>query len=287
MNSLFLPSILALGGLGLFFGAGLAYAARKFAVEVDPRVEKVLDILPGVNCGACGQPGCSAYAEAVVAGRVPPNQCAPGGPEVTSKIAQILGITGVEAAEAKVAVVCCQGGRSIAEEKFDYSGLEDCRAAELIGGGSKACRFGCLGLGSCVRACPFDAMVMTEEGLPRVLEDKCTACGICVTTCPRGIMQLIPKEQKVYLGCVSQDRAKAVKSVCKVGCFACKICAMPKVSPSGSIVMEGNLPEIKSPFSDELFLAYKKCPSKSYVLRGELPDSITEAQDEKGSKADG
>jgi Na+-translocating ferredoxin:NAD+ oxidoreductase subunit B len=270
MDALFLPSIIALGGLGLMFGAGLAYASKKFAVYVDPKVEQILESLPGANCGACGKPGCSAYAEAVAKGETPPNMCAPGGEEVTSAISSILGVQAT-AEEPKVAVTRCQGGHEEAVEKFVYDGIQDCSAAELVGGGSKACGYGCLGLGSCVKACPFDAMYMSDNGLPVVIEDKCTACGICVSTCPRGIMELIPRSQKVFLACVSQDKAKAVKSVCKVGCFACKICTTPKVTPEGAIQMEGNLPEIKDLNSEDLYAAFDRCPSNSYVIRGERP----------------
>ncbi len=271
MDPLLMSSILVLGFLGLFFGSGLAFASKKFAVEVDPKVDEILAILPGANCGACGVPGCSAYAEAVAAGRVPPNKCVPGGKDVAEKVSFIMGLTGVEIAEPKIVAVHCQGGRKEAKERFIYQGLEDCRAAQLIGGGSKACRYGCLGLGSCVKACPFDALYMNDNDLPVVIEEKCTGCGVCVLTCPRGILSLIPVTQKVYLGCCSQDRGKAVKDVCTVGCFACKICATPKVTPSGAITMEGNLPEIKDIHSAELYTAAEKCPSKSYVIRGERP----------------
>ena len=273
MDPLFAYSLLALGGMGLFFGSGLAFAARKFAVEVDPKVEQILDILPGANCGACGLPGCAAYAEAVAAGRVPPNKCVPGGADLTSKIAAIAGISGIEAEEAKVAVIHCQGGKKEAQERFIYQGLQDCSAAELVGGGSKACTYGCLGLGSCAKACPFDAISMNDNGLPVVDEAKCTGCGVCVSTCPRAIISLIPRSQPVYLGCVSQGKAKAVKSICSVGCFACKLCANPKVTPEGSIEMDENLPVIKNLYHDEVYKAVEKCPANSYVVRIPRPES--------------
>ncbi|MBD3375528.1 Fe-S cluster domain-containing protein [candidate division KSB1 bacterium] len=282
MDPLFLSSILALGGLGLFFGGGLAFAARKFAVKVDPKVADIKEILPNANCGACGYPGCAAYAEAVAAGRVPPNKCTPGGAEVTEKISLIMGITGVETEEPKVAAVHCQGGKAEAVEKFKYEGIEDCSAALLIGGGHKACEYGCLGLGSCAKACPFDAIEMNENGLPVILEDKCTACGVCVTTCPRNILSLIPRSQPVYLGCVSQDKAKAVKSICKVGCFACKICASPKVAPEGSIEMDGNLPVIKDIYHEEVYAGAKKCPANSYVIR--IPQAEAETAEQSQAK---
>ena len=267
MNPLFLTSIVALGGLGFLFGAGLAYASKRFAVEVDPKVEAIDEVLPGANCGACGYPGCAAYAEAAAKGEAPPDKCMPGGADVTAQISEILGVESDSSADPKVAVVRCQGDNELAAEKYVYQGVEDCHAAQLIAGGPKECQYGCLGLGSCVKACPFDAMVMSDKGLPVVLEDKCTACGICVTTCPRGIMELIPRSQTVFLGCISQDKAKAVKSVCKVGCFACKICTTPKVTPSGVIEMDGNLPVIKDPTHEELYAAAEKCPANSYVIR--------------------
>jgi Na+-translocating ferredoxin:NAD+ oxidoreductase subunit B len=271
MDPLMISSILALGALGLMFGSGLAFASKKFAVDVDPKVEAINALLPHANCGACGQPGCAAYADAIVAGRVPPNKCTPGGKEVAEKIASIMGLLGVTVEEPKLAVVHCQGGYQEAKERFQYQGVQDCRAALLIGGGSKSCRYGCLGLGSCAASCPFGAIAMNSNGLPVIDEEKCTGCNVCVVTCPRSILSLIPRSQKVYLACRSLDKARAVKDVCSVGCFACKICVTPKVAPSGSIVMEGNLPEIRVIDSPELFTAYDKCPSKSYVLRGNRP----------------
>ncbi|MDZ7346706.1 MAG: Fe-S cluster domain-containing protein [candidate division KSB1 bacterium] len=280
MSPTFLTSLLALGGLGLLFGAGLAFASQKFAVFVDPKVEEILAALPGANCGACGKPGCAAYAEAVPKGEIPPNRCSPGGAEVAKRLAAIMGVE-ASVAEPKVAVVQCQGGKAEAVEKFVYQGPQDCTAATLVGGGHKACSYGCLGLGSCVRACPFGAMYMSENGLPVVIEEKCTACNICVVTCPRGIMALIPRSQKVYLACVSQEKLKAVKAVCSVGCYTCKICVTPKVTPSGAIEMEGNLPVIKNPTSEDLYTAAEKCPAGCYVIREKNPSAVAAVESQE------
>ena len=268
MDIVVISSILGIGSLGLFFGASLAYASKKFAVEVDPKIEEIIEKLPGANCGGCGYPGCSGYAEAVVKSGASMTLCSPGGDAVIQDIANIMGVKAVEAGEKMVAVVQCRGDNEKAPKRFHYAGITNCHAAQIIMGGDKACIYGCLGLGTCVESCPFGAMKMGEAGLPIVDEDKCTACGMCVSACPRGIMKLIPVSQQVFIGCVSQDKGKAVKQVCKVGCTGCTLCSKPKITPSGSIEMKGNLPEIVDPKAEDLMNAVQKCPTKSFVVRG-------------------
>jgi electron transport complex protein RnfB len=267
MQNSTLLALITLGGLGLLFSVGLAYASRKFAVKEDRRISQILDVLAGANCGACGYPGCHAFAEAVVKGEAPMSGCTPGGAESTGRIAKIMGMeTGGGEYVPQVAAVRCRGNRTTARELFRYQGLEDCSAAQLAAGGSKACLYGCLGLGTCVHVCPFDALSMGQDGLPMVDDKKCTACGLCVSACPRQIIQLIPLEVQVYLGCVSKDKGKAVKAICSVGCIGCGICAKPKVTPSGAITMDGNLPVIDYAKADiDLVVAAHKCPTKSYV----------------------
>jgi ferredoxin len=166
----------------------------------------------------------------------------------------------------RVAAVCCRGGYKEARELFRYQGLEDCAAAQLAAGGAKACRYGCLGLGTCVRVCPFEALSMGDNGLPLVDEERCTACGLCVTACPRNIIELIPRSAQIYLACVSQDKGKAVKTVCSVGCIGCGLCAKPKITPSGAITMKGNLPVVDyRTGGTDLLVAAAKCPTHSYA----------------------
>lgn len=267
MDTTILMPIIGLGFLGLFFGLFLAYASKKFAVEVDPKVEMVLEILPGANCGGCGYPGCSGYAEAVVKEIANVDLCAPGGAEVVEQIAKILGKENVGTKVPVIATVQCRGGKAEAVERFVYQGISDCTAAQMIDGGNKACSYGCLGLGSCAKACPFDAIEMSDNGLPLIIAEKCTGCGICVKTCPRNIITLLPTTQKIFVGCVSQDKGKAVKAVCTVGCTGCSLCSRPKTTPSGAIEMDGNLPKIKDIMADDLMNAVEKCPTKSFVVR--------------------
>ena len=265
MNPILLASLISLGGLGLVFGALLAFASKIFSVKVDPRVEQIAEILPNANCGACGYAGCTAFAEAVARGEAATNLCIPGGASVAHSIAEIMGVEAKEVTK-RVAVVRCGGGKNEAVAKYVYEGLTDCHAAELLGGGSKACKYGCLGLGSCVSACPYDAIAMSDDGLPVVFEEKCIGCGLCAQACPRGIIEMIPITQKVYVACVSHDRGKNVKAVCSVGCTGCTLCASPKFVPSGKVKIEDNLPTVSSDWED-FSAAVEKCPAKCFVVR--------------------
>jgi RnfABCDGE-type electron transport complex B subunit len=265
-------AVLTMAGIGTLFGAGLAYASRKFHVYVDPKVEHITEVLPGTNCGSCGQAGCSGFAEAVAAGKAPANGCVPGGPEVAEQVAAIMGVEAA-AAEPPLAVVCCRGGRAEAKERFVYRGIEDCKAAQFVSSGSKACVYGCLGLGSCVRACPSSAITMGENGLPLISEELCSGCGLCVAACPRAIIVLIPRTQRLYLGCVSQGKAKEVKASCSVGCIACTLCAGKKAPPTGGIKMEGNLPKIDYEICRDWPEANDVCPTHAFVIRnGSRPE---------------
>ena len=254
-----LTSALGLGLLALLLGLGLGLAAKMFGVKRDEREEKALEILPGANCGGCGYAGCQAFLSALIKGEASITGCPAGGAEVHEKLADVLGIE-LEKAVPYKAVVRCAGTKKAAGEKYSYRGIENCLAASLLAQGPKDCRYGCLGFGDCARACPFDAMSMGADGLPVVDREKCTGCGICVKTCPKGINELVPENRRVFIGCVSRGRGKAVKEVCSAGCIACGICA--KVSPEGAVVMDDNLPVIKTEDDRDLEKAVEKCPVK-------------------------
>ena len=198
---------LAIGGLGLLAGVGLAVASKVFYVYVDPQIIEVEEALPGANCGGCGLPGCSAAAQAIVVGHLAPNSCVGGGVEVHQKVAEILGVK-VELKEPEIAQIGCRYSVEKADIKYIYDGVSDCRAAMLLDGGAKQCPIGCIGLGSCVKACPFGALSMGNDGLPVVHEDICTGCGTCVRTCPKGIIALTSVTNRI-LGEYTTDECTA------------------------------------------------------------------------------
>jgi Na+-translocating ferredoxin:NAD+ oxidoreductase RNF subunit RnfB len=255
--------------LGVLFGVGLAVASRFFHVATDARVEAVLAALPGVNCGACGFAGCEGYARAVVEKKESPALCIPGGRKTAASVAQIMGLAAGEAAAPPCAVVHCQGGTDRCGRRAVYQGIADCRAAQMMQGGDKACEFGCLGYGTCAAVCPFGAMTMGPDRIPVVDRAKCTACGLCVKACPRRIIELLPNTSPVCLACCSQDKGAAVKTTCKVGCIACWICV--KVSPPGSVEKNGNLPKLTYPAGVDYAAALEKCPMHCFVKVGGGP----------------
>ncbi len=184
-----LSSFLVLMGLGLLASIMLVIASKVFYVWEDPRIEQVEDALLGANCGGCGYAGCSAAAEAVIAGKAGPDICVAGGFEIAQGVALVLGMS-VEEKEPEISKPGCIYGFHEADLKYTYDGVIDCRAAMLLYGGSKECNIGCLGLGTCVRACPFDALSMGENNLPVVNKARCTGCGVCVENCPKDIITL-------------------------------------------------------------------------------------------------
>jgi len=234
-----LVPVLTMGILGLLFSVGLVFAYKKFQVSIDPKIEKIAEILPQANCGACGFSGCQAFAEAVIKSKALPNGCRIGREDVSLQIAAILGATAVEVIK-KIACVHCRGTFEAAKSRGTYLGISTCYASHLVGG-NKQCGYACLGFGDCARACPFAAIQMTEEGIPVIAEDKCTACGICVDVCPRNILELHHLSQQVIVFCRSQDRGAVARKFCKNACIVCGICS--RACPE-AIIIENNLAKI-------------------------------------------
>lgn len=257
-----LSAILTLGGMGAIAGLGLGFAARKFSVEVDERLEEVIEALPGINCGACGFAGCRPCAEAINLGDAEVNACPVGGDETVISLATIIGVEPVESVK-QFARVFCTGGVTEARRSFEYQGLDDCNAAVLVAGGGKACVFGCLGLGSCVAACPYDAMYMNENGIPIIMDDRCTGCTLCAPACPKDLIEMVPAVADVQILCNSTHKGSEVKKVCTVGCIACDICV--KVCPYEAISMTAFLAEIDYDKCTNCGLCVAKCPDDTIL----------------------
>jgi electron transport complex protein RnfB len=259
---LILTPVIVMGLLATLFGLSIGLASRRFALHIDPRIARIVDILPCTNCGTCGYPGCSAFAKAVADGSAEPTECIIGGSKVANRIAEIISRS-LSEKEPMMAVVHCKGGRLEAREKAIYHGIQDCQAAVICGNGHKTCSDGCLGLGSCVRACPFHAIRINDNLVAVVDSEICTGCGKCLAACPRAIISLIPRVHKIYLACANHEHGAKVKKYCSVGCTACSICVA--ATPSGAIAIEDNLPHLDYARHETFVPAAYKCPSKCFV----------------------
>ena len=220
-----LTAVLILGGTGLVFGVLIAIADRTLRVWEDPRIDTVAGMLPGANCGACGVPGCRAFAEKLVGGEARPAGCNVANAEARDAIASFLGVDAGEAVKV-VARLLCAGGSEVARQQAEYRGVSTCAAAAAVAGGGKGCAWGCLGLADCVRSCTFDAMRMSEDGLPLIDVAKCTACGDCVEACPKEILTLLPLDRHLLVQCRNLVAGDAVLEECRAACTACGKCVM-------------------------------------------------------------
>ncbi|HPT38715.1 MAG TPA: RnfABCDGE type electron transport complex subunit B [Candidatus Omnitrophota bacterium] len=258
-----LIAILILGILGLVFGIGLAIASKKLAVTINLKLDQVQHLLPGSNCGACGNPGCFGFAESLVNGQGQVDNCRVCSDESREKIAEILGLALVKQ-NKKIATVHCNGGSRV-KDKYLYDGVHDCITANLVLGGQKTCVFSCLGFGTCVKACPFGAISMSEQNLPVVDKIKCRSCNKCVLSCPKKIFSLVSITNSVYVACSSTDPGKDVKSICPVGCIACKLCE--KACKFDAIHVVDNLAVIDYHKCTSCQECVKVCPAKTIMVR--------------------
>ena len=248
------------GIVGIVIGILLGIASEKFKVEVDEREILVRAELPGNNCGGCGYAGCDALAKAIVEGKAKVNQCPVGGASVGDKIAAIMGVE-AGAAEKMVAFVKCKGTCDKANVQYNYYGMDDCVkiAAAVPGAGDKACSYGCLGSGSCVKACQFDAIHIVD-GVAVVDKEKCVACGACAAVCPRHLIDLVPYKAEHLVQCNSHDKGADVKKKCGAGCIGCTLCT--KQCEADAIHMDNNVAVIDYEKCTNCGKCAEKCPAK-------------------------
>lgn len=252
------------GGVGILIGFFLGVSGEKFKVEVDEREVAVTEALPGNNCGGCGYAGCSGLAAAIVKGEAPVNQCPVGGAPVAAKIGEIMGVK-AEEGERKAAFVKCAGTCEKASLDYDYTGIQDCTMASMMqNGGAKGCNSGCLGFGSCVAACPFDA-IHVVDGIAVVDKEACKACGKCIAACPKHLIELIPYEQKTFVRCNSNAKGKVQLTICQAGCIGCRLCE--KNCEAGAITVTNFLAHIDADKCTECGVCVEKCPRKIITLR--------------------
>jgi Na+-translocating ferredoxin:NAD+ oxidoreductase RNF subunit RnfB len=258
-----LDAVLILGGVGLVFGVVIAMANKRLWVWEDPRIDIVAQMLPNANCGACGLPGCRAFAEQAVEGKVTPAQCTVSGEAARGQIASYLGVDVGEVVK-NVARLLCAGGSDVADYQAEYRGLSTCAAAAAVAGGGKGCAWGCLGLADCERVCDFDAIHMSDSGLPVVDVEKCTACGDCVEACPKSLLELRPVNAGLLVQCKNLIGGDDALEWCKVACTACGKCVQD--AANGLISVASGVAVINY---DEIALAepraVERCPTGAIV----------------------
>lgn len=245
--------------VGFLIGIFLGLASKKLAVPVDEKEEKVRALLPGANCGGCGYAGCDACAKAIASGEAKPNACPVASNDIHVEIAKLMG-SSVEVTEKQVAFVKCAGTCDKAKRNSSYYGPKDCKLAAGIGGnGTKSCSYGCMGFGSCVKVCAFDAIHIID-GIAIVDKEKCTACGMCAAECPINIIEMVPAESRVHVSCNSHDKGKDVKTVCTTGCIGCKLCE--KACQYDAIHVSDNLAKIDYSKCTNCGACVNVCPVK-------------------------
>ena len=251
-----------IGAIGIIIGVLLGIASEKFKVEVDEKEMLVRAELPGNNCGGCGYPGCDGLADAIAKGKAPVNACPVGGPAVADKIAAIMGVD-AGGAVRKVAFVKCKGTCDKTRVQYNYYGADDCRMISVVpGAGEKACAYGCMGYGTCVKACAFDA-IHVVDGVAVVNKEKCVACGKCVAACPNHLIELVPYDAQHLVRCSSHDKGKDVKAKCENGCIACTLCT--RQCEFDAVHVVDNLAAIDYEKCTNCGKCAAKCPSKIIV----------------------
>lgn len=264
-------SALVIGGIGFFVGIILIWASQKFAVETNPLVDEVIEVLPGANCGACGYAGCADFGEKVVDGLASVDGCPVGGFDTAKLVGELLGQE-VKEAESIYPFVRCNGGLNCTDN-IDYVGIEDCRAVMMTSIGEKGCKYGCMGRGTCVRACPFSAIEIGDDHFPHINKNLCKSCGLCVEVCPNGVMVMANDSEQVHVLCRSHDKGKAVKAVCEFGCIGCKICV--KNCPADAITVTNFLAEIDQEKCTNCGQCVENCPQKSIVMRSNVVEAAS------------
>lgn len=251
-----LTTVIIVATIGIIAGAILVIASKLMYVHEDERIGTVSACLPGANCGACGYAGCADYAKAIVETGCATNLCTPGGKATVEAVSAVMGVE-ANAADAKKAVVACQGYTCNTGTKFNYEGISTCSAATKLFAGPSECSYGCLGFGDCVKVCTFDA-IKVIDGAARVIQEKCTGCGACTKACPKMIISIIAESNKPAILCENKDKGAQTRKICKTGCIGCMKCV--KICPATAISMDSNLARIDQDKCTGCMACVAECP---------------------------
>jgi Na+-translocating ferredoxin:NAD+ oxidoreductase RNF subunit RnfB len=248
MNTI-ISTVVVLSSLGVLLAVILYFVAQKFKVFEDPRIDEIVEILPGANCGGCGYAGCRAFAEALVNNDdISALLCPVGGSNVMNRAAEHLGkVAAVK--DPLIAVVRCAGSCEARPRTNLFEGAKSCLVMATTYSGDTGCSFGCLGQGDCVVSCGFDAISINPETLlPEVDDEKCTACGSCVKVCPKFIIELRkkgPKNRRIFVSCVNKDKGGVAKKSCAAACTGCtkcqKVCTFEAINIANNLAYIDNL----------------------------------------------
>ncbi len=253
--------------VGSVFALILLIFSQRWKVQMDPKIEHVLEALPGIDCGACGYAGCASYAKAVVADPTLIGKCSPGGGDAAAKIGQVLNLQISDQGAPKRPIIHCRAHKEDKTRLSQCGGIGTCISANAMPS-SMACQFGCIGYGDCVSACKFNALKIVDS-LATVIYENCTGCGACAKACPRNLIEMVPftNENMMVVACSSQENGKATRQMCKVGCIACGLCT----KKSDLFTVDNNNARMdyeKYTPSEDCTTAYEKCPTCVIVYRG-------------------
>lgn len=276
MSLTIIYTIAALSVIGISAAVILYFVSRKFYVYEDPRINEVEEQLPAANCGGCGFAGCRAFAEACVnASGLDELYCPVGGNDTMGKVSAILGLEPVKK-DTRIACIRCNGTCDHRPKTSQYDGASTCAIAASVYSGESDCQWGCLGYGDCFDACDFDAIELRADlGVPKIIDDKCVACGACVDACPKNLIELRkqnPRNRKVVVACMNQDKGGVARKACAVACIGCTKCE--KECKFDAITIKNNLAFIDS---DKCKLCRKcvpVCPTGSIIEENFPPRKV-------------
>ncbi|MDP6157081.1 MAG: 4Fe-4S dicluster domain-containing protein [Candidatus Thermoplasmatota archaeon] len=274
-------TISILTGIGAACGF-LIFIMSKILPKEDETLAKtgvLAEILPGMNCGACGQPGCFAYAQQVAKDKefilnTPCMTLLQDG-EALKQLEEILDISLDTSGMAKIAVIHCYGN---SENIFDYDGIRSCKAAAQIGAGYKKCPYGCLGLGDCAAVCLQDAITVDPEtDITKVDPEKCIGCGLCIVECPHGLIELIPRDMPHYLGCSYTYKKKIPgREWCEMGCIHCRKCIKACETDAVTWDKDRNLPTFDMEKCTASPESIEACPNNVIIPISTTPPAVSE-----------